>query len=199
MNNLLTKLTATAAINVVFSALIIPQAQAISFNFNWQGDDGYSARGMFGYDENTAPAIIAESGAGATNALDFLMVSFFDPTDSLLQSYNTVANGVSESPLFTFNFDTSSQTLFGAFDVGGGTFVIGEQFLQGTIGGLLELKQEINQVDPPLILDQNSGAITVTQKVPEPTSALSFLALAVLGAGQLVKKNPSEISHMGEY
>lgn len=193
MNNLLIKLTATAATTVALSVAIAPQAQAISFNFNWQGDAGYSARGMFSYNENTAPTIISKMGAGSTD-LQSLMVSFFGPGNTPILSpfpvYNTVIGGVSQSPFFKFNFDTSTQTLFGAFDVGGGTGVMGEQFLQGTIGTLLELKQDVNQVDPSIVLDQNSGAIKVTQ-VPEPTSALSLLALGVLGVGSLVKKKIS--------
>jgi hypothetical protein len=189
MNNLLTRFTATAAATLALSVVSTQQVQAISFNFNWQGNAGYSARGMFGYDETTAPTIISESGAGATNNLQFLMVSFFDPANNPLQSFNTVTNGVSQSPFFNFNFNTSTQTLFGAFDVGGGTFVIGEQFFQGTIGGLLELKQDVDQMGASIVLDsQNPGVITVTEKTPEPTSVLGLLALAGLGAGSVLRK-----------
>ncbi|MEA5537389.1 PEP-CTERM sorting domain-containing protein [Crocosphaera sp. XPORK-15E] len=192
MNQLLAKIIATAAATTTLSVAIAQQAQAISFNFSWQGDGGYSAQGMFGYDETTAPAIIAESGAGATNDLQFLMVSFFDSANNPLQSFNTVVNGVSESPFFAFNFDTSTQTLFGAFDVGGGTGVIGEQFFGGTIGGLLTLNQDVNQVDQFIELDrQDPGVITVTEKVPEPSSILGLLALGMSGVGSLVKKKES--------
>jgi hypothetical protein len=192
MNNLLTKFTATTAVTVALSVAIAQQAQAISFNFNWRGNTGYSATGMFSYNQATAPTIISESGDGPTNYLQSLMVSFFDPSNSPLQSFNTVTNGVSQSPFFKFNFDTSTQTLFGAFDVGGGTFVIGEQFFQGTIGGLLELKQDVDQMGASIVLDsQNPGTIAVTQKVPEPTSVLGLLTLGVLGVGSLVKKKLS--------
>jgi hypothetical protein len=194
MKNLLTQLTATAAATITLSVAIAQQAQAISFNFSWQGNTGYSARGIFSYDENTAPTIISENGAGPTNNLQSLMVSFFGPGDTPIISpfptYNTVVGGVSQSPFFKFNFDTSTQTLFGAFDVGGGTFVVGEQFLQGTIGTLLELKQDVNQQPstPPTLLDQNSGTITVTVKTPEPSSVLGFLALGGACAGSVMRK-----------
>jgi hypothetical protein len=193
MKNLLTKLTAIAASTITLSVALAQQAQAISFNFYWQGNDGYSAKGMFSYDENTAPVIISKNGAGATY-LKSLMVSFFSPGNipitSPFPTYNTVVGGVSQSPFFKFNFDTSTQTLFGAFDVGGGTGVIGEQFLQGTIGSLLQLKQDVNQnpSTPPTLLDQNSGAITVTEKTPEPTSVLGLLALGGLGVGSVMRK-----------
>ncbi len=189
MKNILSKLAATAVTSAILSVASGQEAQAISFNFNWQGDGGYSAKGMFSYDETTAPAIISESGAGATNNLESLMVSFFDPSNNPLQSFNTVSNGVSESPFFNFNFDTSTQTLFGAFDVGGGTGVIGEQFFQGTVGSLLRLRQDVDQMGTAIELDQNSGAITVTAKaVPEPSSILGLLALGAMGAGSILKK-----------
>ena len=189
MKNILTKLAATAVTSAILSVASGQEAQAISFNFDWQGDGGYSAKGMFSYDETTAPAIISETGAGATNNLESLMVSFFDPSNNPLQSFNTVSNGVSESPFFNFNFDTSTQTLFGAFNVGGGTGVIGEQFFSGTIGSLFRLRQDVDQMGTSIELDRNSGAITVTAKsVPEPTSILGLLALGAMGAGSILKK-----------
>ena len=195
MNNIFTKIAAIAATSAALCMAIPQQAQAISFNFNWQGNGGYSAKGMFSYDETTAPTIISESGAGPTNNLQSLMVSFFDPANNPLQSFNTVTNGVSESPFFSFNFDTSTQTLFGGFDVGGGTGVIGEQFFNGTIGGLLQLSQDFDQMTTAIELDrQNPGEITVTAKsakVPEPSSILGLLALGAMGAGSILKKKQS--------
>ncbi|HAX79229.1 MAG TPA: PEP-CTERM sorting domain-containing protein [Cyanobacteria bacterium UBA11372] len=181
MKNIFTTIAATAATSAALSLVMAQQAEAISFNFSWQGDGGYSATGMFSYDETTAPAIVSESGAGATNNLQSLTVSFFDPNNNPLQSFNTVTNGISESAFFQFNFDTSTQTLFGAFNVGGGTGVIGEQFFSGTIGSLLRLRQDVDQMGTSIELDRNSGAITVTQ-VPEPASVLGLLAFGALGA-----------------
>ncbi|MCP2728488.1 PEP-CTERM sorting domain-containing protein [Limnofasciculus baicalensis] len=191
MKNILSKLAATAVTYAILSVASTQEAQAISFNFDWQGDGGYSAKGMFSYDETTAPVIISESGPGSTNNLQSLMVSFFDPSNNPLQSFNTVSNGVSESGFLEFNFDTSTQTLFGGFDVGGGQGIIGEQFLNGTVGSFLQLRQDVDQMGPKteIELDRNSGAITVTAKsVPEPTSILGLLALGAMGAGSILKK-----------
>ena len=189
MKNIFATIAATAGATAALSLVMAQQAQAVSFNFNWQGDAGYSARGMFSYDETTAPTIISESGAGPTNYLQSLMVSFFDPSGNPLQSFNTVANGVSTSAFFQFNFDTSTQTLFGAFDVAGGTGVIGEQFFQGTIGESLKLRQDVDQISQFIELDQNSGEITVSAKsVPEPASVLGLLAFGAMGAGSILKK-----------
>jgi len=78
--------------------------------------------------------------------------------------------------------------LFDGFNVGGGTGVIGEQFFGGTIGGLLELRQDVDQQGASIQLDsQNPGEITV-KKTPEPASMLGLLALGALGAGSIINK-----------
>ncbi|MEH1834468.1 MAG: PEP-CTERM sorting domain-containing protein [Nostoc sp.] len=191
MKNIFIKMatiTATsAALSVAIAAGANNPAQAIEFNFNWQGDAGYSAIGSFSYDEATAPKIISESGSGATNFLQSLNVSFLDPSKNLLGTYNTVSGGVSQSDFFAFNFDTSTQKLSGPFDVAGGTGVIGEYFFQGTIGDSLFLRQDIDQKSSFRTLDQNSGFIQVS-KVPEPTSLLGLLAFGMLGVGSTLKK-----------
>ncbi|TRV12194.1 MAG: PEP-CTERM sorting domain-containing protein [Microcystis wesenbergii Mw_MB_S_20031200_S109] len=188
MQNLLTKLSAATILAATLSSAIVPQAAAITFNFHWEGDAGYTMQGEFGYDETTAPTIISESGAGPTNVLDFLTVSFFNPSGNLTQSFNTVTGGISQSSFFEFNFNTTTHTLFGNFNVGGGTGVIGEQFFSGTIGGLLELRQDVDQISASNLLDsQNPGEITV-KKTPEPSSMLGLLALGALGAGSMVNR-----------
>lgn len=187
MNNIFAKIAAIAATSVAIAASANNPAQAIDFNFNWLGDAGYSATGSFSYDEATAPTVISESGSGATNFLQSLNVSFLDPSNNPLGTYNTVAGGVSESSFFAFNFDTSTQTLFGPLDIAGGTGVIGEYFFQGTVGESLRLLQDVDQQGTSITLDQNSGSIQVAQ-VPEPASILGLLALATLGVGSTLKK-----------
>ncbi|MCC5623179.1 PEP-CTERM sorting domain-containing protein [Nostoc sp. CHAB 5715] len=190
MKNIFAKIAAIAATSAAFSVAIAAAnnpAQAIELNFNWLGDAGYSATGSFSYDETTAPTIISESGSGATNFLQSLNVSFLDPSKNLLGTYNTVAGGVSESDFFKFNFDTSTQTLFGPFDIAGGTGVIGEYYFQGTVGDSLFLRQDIDQQSAFRTLDQNSGSIRVS-KVPEPASLLGLLAFAALGVSSSLKK-----------
>ncbi|MEH2205245.1 MAG: PEP-CTERM sorting domain-containing protein [Nostoc sp.] len=187
MKNIFAKITAIAATSIAIAAGANNPAQAIELNFNWQGNAGYSATGSFSYDETTAPTIISEAGSGATNFLQSLNVSFLDPSKNLLGTYNTVSGGVSESNFFAFNFNTSTQTLFGPFDVAGGTGVIGEYFFQGTVGDSLFLRQDVDQQGTSTTLDQNSGSIQVS-KVPEPASLLGLLAFAGLGVASTFKK-----------
>ncbi|MBD2253487.1 PEP-CTERM sorting domain-containing protein [Nostoc parmelioides] len=190
MKSIFTKIAAIAATSAATMTIVAGvnnQAQAADFNFNWLGDGGYSATGSFSYDEATAPTIISESGSGATNVLESLSVSFFDPSNNLLGTYNTVSGGVSASNFFAFNFDTSSQTLFGPLNIGGGTGVIGEYFFSGTVGNSLTLRQDVDQAGTSITLDQNSGAIQVSS-VPEPTAILGLLAFGTLGLGSMSKK-----------
>ncbi|HYX15611.1 MAG TPA: PEP-CTERM sorting domain-containing protein [Nostoc sp.] len=186
MKNIFTKIAAIAATSAAVVAANNP-ARAIELNFNWLGDAGYSATGSFSYDETTAPTIISEAGGGATNFLQSLNVSFLDPSKNLLGTYDTVAGGVSQSDFFAFNFDTSTNTLFGPLNVGGGTGVIGEYFFSGTVGDSLRLRQDVNQQGTSITLDENSGSIQVS-KVPEPTSMLGLLGFAALGVGSSLKK-----------
>lgn len=192
MKNIFTKIVviaATSAATVTLASGVNNPAQAVDFNFNWQGNAGYSAIGSFSYDETTAPIIIFESGAGPTNFLQSLNVSFFDPSNNILGTYNTVSAGVSQSNFFTFNFDTSTQSLFGPFNIGGGTGVIGEYFFSGTVGDSLRLRMDVDQIGTSILIDENSGSIQVSSvSVPEPTAILGLLALSVLGIGSNLKK-----------
>ncbi len=191
MKNIFAKIatiTATsAALTVAIATGANNPAQAIDFKFDWLGNAGYSATGSFSYDETTAPTIISESGSGVTNSLQSLNVSFSDPSNNPLGTYNTVTAGVSESDFFAFNFDTSTQSLFGSLNVGGGTGVIGEYFFSGTVGDSLFLRQDVDQQGTSITLDQNSGSIHVYQ-IPEPASLLGLLAFGVLGIGSTLKK-----------
>ncbi|MEH2256815.1 PEP-CTERM sorting domain-containing protein [Nostoc sp.] len=187
MKNIFAKTLTSAAASVAIATGANNPAQAIKLNFNWQGDAGYSATGSFSYDETTAPTIISETGSGATNFLQFLNVSFLDPSKNLLGTYNTVSGGVSQSSFFAFNFDTSTQTLFSPLNVAGGTGVIGEYFFQGTVGDSLQLRQDVDQQGTSTTLDQNSGSIQVSQ-VPEPASLLGLLAFAGLGVASTLRK-----------
>lgn len=162
-------------------------AQAADLTFNWKGDTGYSASGSFSYDQTTTPAIISESGAGATKALQSLSVSFFNPSQELIGTNNEVVNGVSSNQFFNFNFDTTTGNLFGAFDVGTGSG-IGDVFLSnveapGRIfispGATSYLYQNLT-ADYTQLLDSSTNQIKASA-VPEPTTVLGTLLVGILG------------------
>ncbi|QSJ18964.1 PEP-CTERM sorting domain-containing protein [Nostoc sp. UHCC 0702] len=162
-------------------------AQAANLTFDWKGDAGYSASGSFSYDETITPAIISESGAGATKALQSLSVSFFNPSQELIATNNEVVNGVSNNQFFEFNFDTTTGNFFGAFDVGTGSG-IGDVFISnveapGRIfispGATFYLYQNIT-ADYSQLLDSSTNRIKVSA-VPEPTTVLAILVVGMLG------------------
>ncbi|RCJ36644.1 hypothetical protein A6769_16115 [Nostoc punctiforme NIES-2108] len=162
-------------------------AQAADLTFNWKGDAGYSASFEFSYDQTTTSAIISESGAGATKALQSLNVSFFNPSQELIGTKNEVVNGVSSNQFFEFNFDTTTGNLFGAFDVGTGSG-IGDVFLSnveapGRIfispGATSYLYQNITP-DYSQLLDSSTNQIKASA-VPEPTTVLATLLEGMLG------------------
>lgn len=131
--------------------------QAVTFDFNWKGNAGYSAQGSFSYDETKGSSVVTN------NDLDFLKISFFDPNNNLLAGYVNIKDGknLGINSYLEFSFYPSTQSLFGAFDVGEGNS-IGENdfYLHGLTNSNLELRNLDTNV-----LDSNSGVITV-EKVP---------------------------------
>ncbi|MEH2412115.1 PEP-CTERM sorting domain-containing protein [Nostoc sp.] len=162
-------------------------AQAADLTFNWKGDAGYSVSGSFSYDETTTPAIISESGAGSTKALQSLNVSFFNPSQELIGTKNEVVNGVSSNQFFQFNFDTTTGNLFGAFDVGTGSG-IGDVFLSNVEApgrifispGATSYLYRNTTADNSQLLDSSTNQIKASA-VPEPTTILGTLVVAMFG------------------
>jgi hypothetical protein len=164
------------------SLLLSGQANAAveTWNLSWQGDDGYSMSGSFSYDTASAgDNLIQES------ELTSMTVSFFDPSNALLKTYNKA-----DQPQLNFNFETNTglvrQSGFpfddfnfyaGADDPGGYVLVI-----SNTCGSGKTFFEGFGTCDEG-ILDTN-GTVIATRAVivvPEPGSlALFGAALAGL-------------------
>ncbi|MEJ6485624.1 PEP-CTERM sorting domain-containing protein [Nostoc punctiforme UO1] len=162
-------------------------AQAADLTFNWKGNAGYSASGSFSYDETITPAIISEGSAGATKALQSLNVSFFNPSQELIETKNEVVNGVSNNQFFELNFDTTTDNLFGAFDAGAGTG-FGDVFLSNVVAppgifispGATYYLYRNSTADNIQLLDSSTNRIKVSA-VPEPATILGTLVSGMLG------------------
>jgi len=123
---------------VVASGLIlIPFAKAVTVDFQWTGETGYSAKGSFSYDEKTAPAIIAEKSSGQTKNLNSLVITFYNPSGKLIHTYENAIDGMAKGDYFEFNFDTVTQQLVGQLDLGGE--LSGETYLKGRVDETLSL------------------------------------------------------------
>ncbi len=51
---------------------------AVTLDFQWLGNQGYTAKGSFSYDEKTAPTIFSEKSSGKMRVLENFQVSFYD-------------------------------------------------------------------------------------------------------------------------
>ncbi|MBR8841159.1 MAG: hypothetical protein DSM106950_46270 [Stigonema ocellatum SAG 48.90 = DSM 106950] len=145
-------------------------ALAVTFDFNWKGDAGYTAEGSFSYDEEEGNSVIT------LNKLEFLKITFFDPTNKLIKSYVNVKDGKSTGvdPYLEFNFNTSTKSLVDSFDVGESN-TVGENdyYLHGTVGSSFEFRNlDLN------VLDSNSGAISVKKKQETSTATLYLAPLS---------------------
>ncbi|MBR8838997.1 MAG: PEP-CTERM sorting domain-containing protein [Stigonema ocellatum SAG 48.90 = DSM 106950] len=183
MRNSLSKAAAfaatTASILATISATMNP-AQATDFNFSWKGDNGYSATGSFSYDETKAPEVISESGAGQTQYLQSLSVSFFDPAQNLLESGSSVVNGVSSDRFLRLDFDTQSQKISTLdTDIGGTDYQYFLTNLRTPSGQVVEPGiTNFNLFSRPNgtpLLDSSSTVQVTKKRVPEPTTIIGTL------------------------
>lgn len=188
MKKFLSALALTTGTAFMLVLTEIAPAQAITFNFSWNGNEGYSATGSFSYDENTAPVTFSESGPGATQVLQSLNVSFFDPFNNFISAYDNVVNGISNGNYFKFNFNTVTQEIFGLIDVGGE--VAGDTYLKGTVNTNLSLFQ-VPQSGSDTIVDSNSGTL-VAKAAPESTSILGLLVFSAIGITSQIKRRPQQ-------
>lgn len=115
----------------------IAGARAVTIEFSWSGDNGYTARGSFRYDGKTAPAVIHEEGSGRTKVIEKLGISFLDRRGKEIARYDNVIGGVSDAKYFRFNFDTRTGEIFGSIDLGGES--AGEIYLKGIVNDNLAL------------------------------------------------------------
>ncbi|MBH8552952.1 PEP-CTERM sorting domain-containing protein [Nostocaceae cyanobacterium CENA357] len=167
--------TATVAINL--SILKSASVHAVTLNFEWTGNAGYSARGYFTYDETQGYSIVDES------KLQSLTIDFFDPSNKLLNSFAPITNGSIVYDFLDFNYDTTIKSFFGFFDVGKDDGQSTDYYLFETVGLNLSLRNPIQGT-----IDQNNGLINVTEttSVPEPLT-IGGTVVAV-GIGCLMKR-----------
>ncbi|WP_392535859.1 PEP-CTERM sorting domain-containing protein [Nostoc sp. C117] len=149
----------TAGIALGLSLLEAVPVHALTLNFDWTGNAGYSARGSFSYDETQGYTTIDNS------KLQSITVSFFDPSKKLLNSFAPVTNGSIVYDFLDFNYDTGTKSLFGYFDVGQDKTQSRDYYLFGNVGLGLNLRNPTEGT-----IDHNNGLITVmpTTQIPEP-------------------------------
>lgn len=155
MNLKIKNLLINLLIIISIELIVITPVIALTQDFQWNGSTGYFVKATFTYDEKTATKIISERGAGSTNQLQSLVVTFYSPTGDTIHQYENVIDGESKANYFEFNFDTTTQKPFGNLDLGGE--LSEEIFLKGTIDEQLSLI-EIDPSGKELILDRDTAS-----------------------------------------
>ncbi len=151
-------------------------ASLITKGFQWLGDGGYKAQGTLIYDDNFTTVT---DSAG----INFLEISFFDPSNALVFNTIDVQNGVVLYGSLDLTFDATTMEFLGSFDMGADTGNPGELFLAGDIGGASDLTDS----ETFATLDQIGVDTSITVfDIPEP----GILALVGLGlAGIRFQRN----------
>ena len=141
--NLAVKLVVTFMIALTNLSWALP-ASATTQELQINSDNGYRVTAVFNYDETKSLGEIAESGKGATNTVNFLKVSFYDPAGVMVASYDNIVDGIAQGSYFEFHYDSIKHELMGDVDLGGESE--GEIYIKGNINQELSLiKVESNE------------------------------------------------------
>ncbi|QLE57217.1 hypothetical protein [Nostoc sp. TCL26-01] len=159
----------TAGVIMSLGLLEAVPVHAVTLNFDWTGNAGYSAKGSFSYDETQGYTTIDNS------KLQSITIAFFDPSKKLLNSFAPVINGSIGYDFLDFNYDTVTKSLFGYFDVGQDNGQSTDYYLFGNVSFGLSLRNPTEGT-----IDQSNGLNNITSKtpIPEPltTSGTIFAA-----------------------
>jgi hypothetical protein len=131
----LVAILAIALIKFINFGEILP-AEAITQDFQVNGDRGYRMETSFSYDQAQQQKAIAEHGAKA-KVLDSLKVRFYAPDGKMIASYDNIVDGIIQGNYFEFNYDLETQQLRGKVDLGGES--AGEMYLKGDVDRGLSL------------------------------------------------------------
>lgn len=133
---LLSKIAIYSIAIALATLCLVPIASAVTQNLQFNSQKGYRIETSFSYDAANTD-MFTEHGAGQTNVLDSLKVSFYDPAGKAIASYDNIVDGTVRGDYFEFNYDPVTQQLSGELDLGGES--AGEMYLKGEANGDLSL------------------------------------------------------------
>lgn len=199
MKNLLGKtasiITSTAVLYISVLANA-PQANAAVYQLSWQGNSGYSAKGSFSFDDSFLGQVIT------SNELSNFNISFFNPSNTLLQTFNySFPLAATDELNFTFDSVSGIISQTGSYDAPDG-FDTGIKYNAGETGldfysadgdsflgqpslGTLVLENNLTPQGcssfPSTTCDRLDigGTLTAT-KIPEPGISLGVLSVGFL-------------------
>ncbi|MEM8673677.1 MAG: hypothetical protein AAGF83_07370 [Cyanobacteria bacterium P01_G01_bin.67] len=122
---------------ILLNICFILPAYAVTQELQINGDRGYQVQTIFSYDEREHSKALAKQERDVIEAIDNLRVSFYDPSGSMIASYDNIVDGVAQGSYFEFHYDPIKQKLWGEIDLGGET--VGEMYLKGNVAEELAL------------------------------------------------------------
>ncbi|MDZ7952332.1 hypothetical protein [Nostoc sp. DedQUE09] len=191
---------------VTFSSIpfvfAVSSAQAADLAFSANFSNGYSAKGSFTTKSGT-PASFSEINPNfpsvpfTTQFLESTSLSIFDSTNRLLQSGSGANNGISTNAFLRLDYDSSLTANLPALNVstetpsqnpyyfiGNNVDPSGRRVAPGSTNYNLFLYDKTT--DNYTFLGDTTSIKAIS--VPEPSSALSSLALAACGVGVALKR-----------
>ncbi|MEM8723195.1 MAG: hypothetical protein AAGE84_28580 [Cyanobacteria bacterium P01_G01_bin.39] len=123
---------ATILLNVGY---VLP-VEAMTQQLKMKGDRGYQVEAVFSYDQASATEITVQ-GRGTTDTVDSLKVSFYDPSGSVIASYDNIVDSIAYGNYFEFHYDPLLHKILGEVDLGGES--AGEMYLKGNVADKLSL------------------------------------------------------------
>jgi len=187
------QLALTVGLTIVGLGMNITSAQGATFDYSWQGSNGYSATGSFTTKDN-APTSFTEVASSttpySTQYLQSLSLSVFRPSNTLLDSGASVANGTSSDPFLFLSFNGQTNTITGIdtstqFPGNKDTYYFLSNSVDpsGTVVGFGNTTFNLFQFTQSTNTTSFLGSATSIQAnaVPEPSEVLGILALGGLG------------------
>ncbi len=181
----------------------LSSAQAADFTFNAKFSNGYSAKGSFTTKSGT-PAFFSEvnpnfpSAPFTTKFLESTSLSIFDSTNKLLQSGSNVSNGISSDPYLRLDYDGSLPNNLPALNISTETptqnpyYYIANNVNPTATEYVTPGSTNYNLFSYDRTTDKDTFLGDTTSikvsAVPEPSSAISLLALATFGFGLAFKR-----------
>lgn len=155
-------------------------AQAITFEFNWTGDSGYSATGNFNFNDANS------DGFARSNEFTAFNITFRDDVSNSLATYDLNQLQLF-TPAFNFNYDIGNNKVLQS---GNSDAIDGFSIGNGDVGGYL-----LNTSDASGITFGNSdfsssdfGGTFAATPVPFEVSPTSSLGIFILGAAFAIQK-----------
>ena len=125
-----------AVFTILLNVGYVLPVEAMTQQLQMKGDRGYQVETVFSYDQGSTTEI-TEKGKGKTNKIDYLKVSFYDPSGSMMASYDNIMDGIAYGNYFEFHYDPLLHKISGEVDLGGEP--AGEMYLKGNVADKLSL------------------------------------------------------------